>query len=561
MAKKHNRKSANETPLRIIPLGGLDGIGKNMTVIEYGDDMILDDAGLMFPDDIHPGIDYLLPDYTYVLENEDKLRGIIITHGHEDHTGALPFLLGDLNPSVPIYSGKLTLGLIAGKLEEHRIKNPNFREVRSGDHLQLGQLGVDFFSVNHSIPDAMGIVVSSPAGTLLHTGDFKLDQTPIDGVRTDYAAIARFGEAGIDLLMSDSTNATRPGFTPSEAEVGETLRELIGRAKGRVFVASFSSHVHRLQQVCDAAVASGRKVVVTGRSMVTNTRIARELGYLSIRDEDIIDAYDIDKFPGNRVVVMCTGSQGEPLSALARMASGEHRTLQIQEGDTVIISATPVPGNEKAVTQIVNTLSKMGVTVYDKSRWKVHVSGHGSQEELKLMMALTKPKFFMPVHGESLHLRAHAELAKSMGIPAENIFVNENGDVLELRNGKCELGKPVQTGVIYVDGMLISDTTKTMLRDRKRLSEDGVVSIVVTLSKTTRQVEKVAMESRGVSFDAYDPEAIAEVTERLRKTFAKRSGGERDAEADAKLVRDSLSSYLWDAKHCRPMVVPFVTEV
>ena len=318
------------TPLRVIPLGGLDGIGKNMTVIEYGDDMILDDAGLMFPDDNHPGIDLLLPDYTYVLENEDRLRGIIITHGHEDHTGALPYLLADLNPNVPIFSGKLTLGLIAGKLQEHNIKNPNFREVRAGDHVQLGKLGIDFFAVNHSIPDAMGAYITSPAGTILHTGDFKIDETPIDGRRTDFAALARFGEQGVDLLMSDSTNATRPGFTPSEAEVGKTLRDVIARAKGRVFVASFSSHVHRLQQVCDAARAAHRKVVVTGRSMITNTSIARELGCLDIPEEDLVDAFDIDKLPDDKVVVLCTGSQGEPLSALARMVTGEHRTLEIR---------------------------------------------------------------------------------------------------------------------------------------------------------------------------------------------------------------------------------------
>lgn len=561
MARKRSNSASKETPLRIIPLGGLDGIGKNMTVIEYGDDMILDDAGLMFPDDNHPGVDLLLPDYTYVLENEHKLRGIIITHGHEDHTGSLPYLLADLNPNVPIYASKLTLGLISGKLEEHRIKNPNFHEVRSGDHLQLGKLGVDFFSVNHSIPDAMGVFITSPAGTVLHTGDFKLDQTPIDGVRTDYAALARFGAQGVDLLMSDSTNATRKGFTPSEAEVGTTLRDVIARAKGRVFVASFSSHVHRLQQVCDAARAAKRKVVVTGRSMVTNTRIARELGYLDIPEEDIIDAFDIDKFPENRIVVLCTGSQGEPLSALARMATGEHRTLQIQQGDTVIISATPVPGNEKAVTQIVNMLAKIGADVYDKNNAMVHVSGHGSAEELKLMMALTKPRNFMPVHGEATHLRAHARLAQSMGVPESNIFIVDNGDTLEMRGGKVSLGQPVESGVIYVDGLRIGDTNQVVLRDRKKLSEDGIVTVVVSIEGKTGKLVDVQLVARGVSFDITDAGVVDEATERLRKSLAKRSGSPRDNEADTKLVRESLSSYLWDSQHCRPMVVPFVMEV
>lgn len=561
MAKKRTHSAEKDTPLRIIPLGGLDGIGKNMTVIEYGDDMILDDAGLMFPDDNHPGVDLLLPDYTYVLENEHKLRGVIITHGHEDHTGALPYLLADLNPNVPVYSSKLTLGLVAGKLEEHRIKNPNFHEVKSGDHLKLGAFDVDFFSVNHSIPDALGVYISSPAGSLLHTGDFKLDQTPIDGVRTDYSALSRFGAQGVDLLLSDSTNATSKGFTPSEAEVGATLRDVIGRAKGRVFVASFSSHVHRLQQVCDAAVEAGRKVVVTGRSMVTNTRIARELGYLNIDEENIVDAFDIDKFPDNRIVVLCTGSQGEPLSALARMATGEHRTLQIQEGDTVIISATPVPGNEKAVTQIVNMLAKIGADVYDKTRGMVHVSGHGSQEELKLMMALTKPKYFMPVHGEATHLRAHARLAEKMGIPSSHIFVVDNGDTLEMRNGTVSVGQPVESGVIYVDGLRIGDTNQVVLRDRKKLSEDGIVTVLVSITKKTGVFADAQIVAHGVSFDLTDTNVVNDVKDRLRRSLAKHASTPRDLEADTKLVREVLSGYLWDSQHTRPMIVPFVMEV
>ncbi len=561
MAKNNAHASSKETPLRIIPLGGIGEIGMNMTVIEYGDDMILDDAGLMFPDDNHPGVDLLLPDYTYVLEHEDKLRGIIITHGHEDHTGALPYLLADLNPNVPIYATKLTLGLIAGKLEENHIMNPNFHEIRSGDHIQLGVFGIDFFTVNHSIPDGVGLYITSPAGTILHTGDFKLDQTPIDGVRTDYAALARFGEQGVDLLMSDSTNAARSGFTPSEAEVGATLRDIIASAQGRVFVASFSSHIHRLQQVCDAAVAVGRKVVVTGRSMVTNTGIARELGYLDIADEDIIDAYDIDKFPENRVVVLCTGSQGEPLSALARMASGEHRTLQIQEDDTVIISATPIPGNEKAVTQVINALAKIGADVYDKNNAMVHVSGHGSQEELKIMMALTHPKYFLPVHGEEVHLRAHANLAEKMGVPASHIFISEDGDTFEMRHGDLRRGDPVESGVIYVDGMRIGDTNQMVLRDRKKLSDDGIVMAVVSVSSKTGAVEEVRLAARGVYFDVEDKDIVAEALERLKKSFTKHASSTRDEAADTKLVRESLSSFIWDTQHCRPVIVPFVMEV
>ncbi len=560
MAKRKSTQ-AKGPALKVIPLGGLDGIGKNMTVIEYGDDMILDDAGLMFPDDNHPGVDLILPDYTYVLENEDKLRGIIITHGHEDHIGALPYLLQDLNPKVPIYSSKLTLGMIAGRLEEHRIKNPNFKEVKSGDRVQLGKLGVEFFSVNHSIPAAMGAFIQSPAGNVLHTGDFKLDQTPIDGVRTDFAALTRFADEGVDLLMSDSTNANRPGYTPSEAAVGPFLRDVISNAKGRVFVASFSSHIHRLQQVCDAAIASGRKVVVTGRSMLTNTRVARELGYLKIDEEDIIDAFDIDKYPENRVVVLCTGSQGEPLSALARMATGEHKTLQIQEGDTVIISATPVPGNEKAVTQIINTLAKIGADVYDKSRGMVHVSGHASQEELKMLMALTRPKHFMPVHGEATHLRAHAKLAQDMGVDEDNIFILDNGESLEMRDHRVTRGKTVESGVIYVDGLRIADTDQMVLADRKRLSEDGLVSVVATFSRRTSTLVGLQLSAKGVSFDAEAPGCVTLLTERVKKAIAKRAASLESREAVDKVVRDTVSSHLWETWHSRPVIVSFVVEV
>ena len=357
--KPHEPMAAKKSsPLKIIPLGGLDGIGKNMTVFECGDDMVLVDAGLMFPDDSQPGIDLVLPDYTYVLENEEKLRGIVVTHGHEDHTGSLPYLLQDLNNKVPIFSSKLTLGFIEGKLSEFRIRAPKFREVKGGSHVNLGGISLDFFSMTHSIPGALGVFIRTNQGTVMHTGDFKLDQTPIDGVTPDYAAISRFAKQGIDLLLSDSTNATVPGFTKSEAEVGPNLLHAIKNAPGRVFVASFSSHIHRLQQICDAARKCGRKVVVTGRSMLTNTRVARELGYLNIDDADIIDAFDIDNLPDDKIVVMCTGSQGEPLSALSRMANGEHKTLSIHEGDTVILSATPVPGNEKAVQQVVNSLGQ-----------------------------------------------------------------------------------------------------------------------------------------------------------------------------------------------------------
>lgn len=550
------------SPLKIIPLGGLDGIGKNMTVFECGDDMVLVDAGLMFPDDSQPGIDLVLPDYTYVLENEEKLRGIVVTHGHEDHTGSLPYLLQDLNNKVPIFSSKLTLGFIEGKLSEFRIRAPKFREVKGGSHVNLGGISLDFFSMTHSIPGALGVFIRTNQGTVMHTGDFKLDQTPIDGVTPDYAAISRFAKQGIDLLLSDSTNATVPGFTKSEAEVGPNLLHAIKNAPRRVFVASFSSHIHRLQQICDAARKCGRKVVVTGRSMLTNTRVARELGYLNIDDADIIDAFDIDNLPDDKIVVMCTGSQGEPLSALSRMANGEHKTLSIREGDTVILSATPVPGNEKAVQQVVNSLAKLGCDVWDKNRALVHVSGHGSQEELKLLMAMAKPTYFMPVHGEAVHLRAHAQLARKMGIKDDHIFILDNGDTLEMRGGIVKRGTPVESGVVYVDGLRIGDTDPIVLRDRQKLANDGMVTAVAIVSLKHKKIEAIEFSGRGVSFaidDQFSEDASASIMKTIEKgKFSFTSSG---SDAIRKAVRDSLSNFIWSRTRTRPMIIPVVMEV
>jgi len=554
MAKK-------QPPLKIIPLGGLDGIGKNMTVFEYGNDMFLLDAGLMFPDDEQPGIDLVLPDYTYVLENEHKLRGIVITHGHEDHTGALPYVLMDLNTTVPVYSSKLTLGLIEGKLAEHNIKNVPFREVANGDTVKLGAFSITFFSMTHSIPAGFGSFIKTPAGTVLHTGDFKLDQTPIDGITPNFNAINAFGAEGVDLLMSDSTNATVPGFTGSEAAVGPTLRHIIKNAPGRVFVASFSSHIHRLQQVCDASVSVGRKVVVTGRSMITNTKIARELGYLKIADANIIDAYDVDRIPDDRIVVLCTGSQGEPLSALSRMANGEHKSLSIRSSDTVIISATPVPGNEKSVTSIINALSKVGCDIHDKSNGLVHVSGHASQEELKLVMAMTRPTYFMPVHGEAMHLRAHARLAEQMGVPSKRIFIMDNGDSLEMRNHKVSRGAGIDSGVVYVDGLSVTDANPVVLRDRQKLAQDGIITCVVALTGKKRRINVVQISGRGVSF-VNDEELMSGARTLVRSTIEHLIAQESPSlESMRKDMRSALSSFIWSRTHTRPMVIPVVMEV
>lgn len=547
--------------LRIIPLGGLDAIGKNMTAFECDGDMILDDAGLMFPDDDHPGIDLILPDYTYVLENADKLRGIVITHGHEDHTGSLPYLLKDLDRTVPIYATKLTLGLIEGKFAEHRIKNAKLIEIKPGDQIKLGCMTVDFFAVNHSIPGAVGLFLQSPAGNVLHTGDFKLDQTPIDGVHTDFGALARFGEIGVDLMMSDSTNAMNPTFTPSEAEVGKTLAQIISQAKGRVIIASFASHIHRMQQICDAAIANGRKVVVTGRSMVQNTDIARKLGYLNISDNDLIDAYDLKGTPSEKVVIMCTGSQGEPLSALARIANGEHRTIDIERGDTVIISATPVPGNEKAVTRVINSLAKIGADVYDKSRARVHVSGHASAEELKIVLSIVKPRAFMPVHGEATHLRAHARLAIATGVPEENVYVVENGDTLSLTARGVEIGEPVQSGIVYVDGLSVGDTSQDVLDERNTLGNQGFASVAAAISFDRKEIlGEPQVEMHGITGgdDYYlSDEARSVVLNAMRRSLGK-DGGPKDVR---KVARDSLLSLLWERTKQRPMVIVNIIEV
>lgn len=547
--------------LKIIPLGGLDGIGKNMTVLEYGKDMILVDAGLMFPDDDQPGIDLILPDYSYVLENEHKLKGILITHGHEDHTGALPYLLMDLNNKVPIYASKLTNGLIKGKLVEHRLNKQQLIDVTPREHIQLGNFGVDFFSMTHSIPGAFGLYIQTPEGTVMHTGDFKLDQTPIDGVTPDFQALAKFGAKGVDLLLSDSTNSNVPGFTGSEASVGKSLYDIIKNATGRVFVASFSSHIHRLQQICNAAVKTKRKIVVTGRSMVTNIKVAKELGYLKVPNNLIIDAFDTDKIQGEKIIVLCTGSQGEPLSALARMATGEHKTLSIRKDDTVIISATPVPGNEKSVQSIINSLSKIGCTIFDKSNAHVHVSGHASQEELKLVLAMVKPTYFAPVHGEAVHLRSHAGLGKIMGIPEDHIFILENGDTLVMKNHQVHEGKTIDTGVFFVDGMRISDADSFVLRDRQKLSNDGLITCVASVSKRFHTASDIEIATRGTSF-AEDADVMDGAERIVRETIerqAKQKGA--NSESMKKAIRNDLSNFIWTKTHTRPMIVPVVLEV
>jgi ribonuclease J len=555
----------NGNRLRVIPLGGLDGIGKNMTVLECGDDMVVIDAGIMFPDDDHPGVDLILPDFSYIVKRREKLRAIVITHGHEDHTGALPYLLKALDRRVPVLGTKLTLGLIRGKLEEHRLKlkNVKLQEIRGGSHVSVGLFAFDFFAVNHSIPDGVGIFVRTPAGNIVHTGDFKLDQTPIDGRLVDYGALTKFSKMGVDLLMSDSTNAETPGVTRSEASVGPVLRQIIENAEHRVIAASFSSHIHRVQQICDAAVGAGRKVVVTGRSMITNTSIARELGYLVVDDNDIIDAAQASHLPPEKVLVMCTGSQGEPLSALARMANGDHKTVTVEQGDTVIIAATPVPGNEKAVNRVINRLAKAGVTVAHRGTLHVHVSGHGAAEELKLMLNLVRPRFFMPIHGETRHLVAHAALAQEVGIPKENVFVLDNGDCLELNKSGARVTESVEHGVVYVDGLGVGDVGQVVLRDRQLLAQDGIATVVVTIdAQTGRLISDPDLITRGLALGSEGDALIADAQARIVQTLAKTyKEGATDQAVIRKAVRDSLSQLLWERTRSRPMIIPVVVEV
>ena len=562
--KKQERKTdKSKVKLKVIALGGLDGIGKNMTVFEYGNDIIVVDAGLMFPGDDHPGIDLILPDYTYILENARRLRAIIITHGHEDHTGTLPYLLKDLElSSVQIMGSKLTLAFIDAKLAEHKIDNARFREVQAGDHVAIGSFGCDFFSVSHSIPASLGVFIRTPVGNVLHTGDFKLDQTPIDGVHTDFAAISRFAKAGVHLLLSDSTNANNQNFTKSEAEVGKVLKQIVANAEKRVIVASFSSHIHRIQQVCDAAFAADRKVAVTGRSMLTNTKIARDLGYLNVDQESLIDAYTAKDIPPDKIVILCTGSQGEPLSALARMANGEHRTIEIEEGDTVIISATPVPGNENDVTRVINSLAKIGARIYDKQRALVHVSGHAGAEELKLMLTLVQPKYFMPIHGETIHLRAHAELAQEVGIPKENIFLLETGDVLLIDEDGIEIGEPVESGIVFVDGLSVGDVSAVVLKDRVTLANDGIVTVVCMIrTKDSTLIGKPEVIMRGVS-GGDEQGLIDELIALATYTVTRFSPRYRHNPSSMKrALREEISGFLWERCRRRPMIIPLIMDV
>lgn len=546
---------------KIIPLGGLNEIGKNMTVYQYEDDIFIVDCGMAFPEDELLGIDVVLPDITYLKKNASKVKGIVLTHGHEDHIGAIPYFLRDLD--VPIYGTRLTLGLVANKLKEHRL-NPKLITIVPGQVIKLGVFEIEPIRVCHSIADAVAFAITTPYGKVIQTGDFKIDFTPIDGQTMDLHRFAQLGQEGVLALLSDSTNVMREGYTMSESSVGDTFEEIFRHATSRIIVASFASNVHRVQQIINAAFLNNRKVAFSGRSMVNVSNVALELGYLKIPVSDmIIDIKDIGRYPENELVVITTGSQGEPMSALARMANSEHRNMEIVPGDLVILSSSPIPGNEKSVYKIINQLTKKGAKMIYESLADVHVSGHAKQEELKLLQALVKPKYFIPVHGEYVMLDKHKQVAMSMGMNEKNIFILNNGSVLEFAADGAKIGKSVPAGRVFIDGLGVGDVGNIVLRDRKHLSEDGLIIIVVAISSATGEViNGPDLISRGFVY-VRESEALMEgarnvIEEELKKCYAKNI---KDWASLKSSVRDALSQYIYQSTKRSPMILPVFMEV
>ncbi|MGI6648264.1 MAG: ribonuclease J [Bacillota bacterium] len=552
---------ATSEKLNIIPLGGLGEIGKNMTVIRYGQDIVVVDCGLKFPEDELLGIDVVIPDVQYLKENREHVRAIVLTHGHEDHIGALPYVLRDL--SVPVYGTQLTIGILKQKLLEHDLPEVDLRVIKPRDLVRLGCFKVEFFRVSHSIADAVGIAVHTPIGVVVHTGDFKMDQTPIDGVVMDYHKLAELGNQGVLVLLSDSTNAEKPGYTKSERVVGESFEETFRNASGRIIVATFASNVHRLQQAITMAEKYGRRVAVIGRSMENVVRIAHELGYLRLPEGILIEMGEINRIAPERLVVLTTGSQGEPMSALTRMAMADHRWVEIVPGDTVVISAIPIPGNEKLVARTIDLLFKEGAEVIYEAAAGMHVSGHANQEELKLMINLTRPRFFVPVHGEYRHLKKHAQLAQCVGIPAENIFVADNGQILEFTRDKGYKNGRVAAGRVLVDGLGVGDVGNIVLRDRKQLSEEGIMIIVVTISKESGMVMAGPdIVSRGFVYVRESEALMEEARERVRQALEKCEMRQVTEWATIKSnIREVLGKFLYERTRRRPMILPIVMEV
>lgn len=553
--------SKGQQKLQVIPLGGLGEIGKNMTVFRVDDEILLVDAGLMFPEDDMLGIDLVIPDITYLLENREKIKAIVLTHGHEDHIGALPYVLKQID--VPVYGTRLTLGILTGRLKEHSVSCDKLQPVAPGDVINIGCFSVGFIRVNHSIPDAVGLSIRTPVGMVVHTGDYKLDYTPIDGEMTDFRRFSDLGNRGVLLLLADSTNAEREGHTPSERTVGAAFDKAFHNAKQRIIVATFSSNVHRIQQVIDTAVRYKRKVAVLGRSMVNVVSISLELGYIHAPEGTIIDIDEINFYSPNQIVVITTGSQGEPMSALTRMAVGEHRKVTIVPGDTIIISATPIPGNEKLVSKTIDHLLKLGANVIYGRGEGIHVSGHASQEEIKLMHNLVRPKFFIPVHGEYRHLIKHAKLAQELGMPKENIFISENGQVLEFTRDTGAVAGKVTAGRVLVDGLGVGDVGNIVLRDRRQLSQDGILIIVLTMNKETGEVVSGPdIVSRGFVYVRESEELMDEARERVEQALD-RCLAERTMEWGSikSNIRDALGRYLFDKTRRRPMILPIIMEI
>lgn len=564
--KKHNSKKTSKAPakpLRIAFLGGLNEVGKNITMFEYKDDIILVDSGLAFPDEDMPGIDLVIPDFSYIEKNADRVKGICITHGHEDHIGSLAYLLKSVN--VPVYSTRLTNGLIEGKLKEHNLLgSAKLNVVKPGESVKLGEFDVEFIHVNHSIPDAVGLAIKTAAGTVIHTGDFKIDTTPIDGEMIDIARFAELGKEGVLCLMADSTNAERPGFTESESKVGASFDMLFRKAgKRRIIVATFASNIHRVQQIINVAEQLGRKVALSGRSLENVVAVAAELGYLHVPEGILIKLDMINKYPEDQVVLITTGSQGEPMSALTRMAFSDHRKVAIGPNDYVIISATPIPGNEKTVSRVINELMKLGAEVVYEKMYDVHVSGHACKEELKLMLGIVKPRYFIPVHGEQKHLSKHASLAEAMGIPSENIIIADNGTYLELCESYIKKIGTVPAGRVFVDGSGVGDVGSVVLKDRKHLAEDGIIIVVATIDGATGElVSGPDVVSRGFVFvkEAGDLIKDAENTayETMMKLYDKKI---YDWGTIKSRVRDDVSRLMYERTKRSPMILPILMEI
>ncbi|HWI21605.1 MAG TPA: ribonuclease J [Baekduia sp.] len=552
------------TKLRVLPLGGLGEIGKNMTVVEYDGRIVVVDVGLRFPTAEQVGIDLVLPDFSYLREHVDAIEGIVITHGHEDHLGCLPWLLRELGQDIPVFGGPLTMAMARSKLDEHRLKDVPVTDVDCGDEFELGPFTIELIHMTHSIPDATAVALTCDLGTMLITGDYKFDQTPVDGKPADVQRLAELGREGLLLLCGDSTNADRAGFSPSESIAGPHLEEQFGRCEGRIIVTCFASNIHRVQQVVDAAHAHGRKVCLLGRSMRKNVNIGKMLGHIDVPDGMLVQPREVEDFPDHKMVVISTGSQGEPLSALRRMAYRDHKQINLHDGDTVVFSATPIPGNERAVNDTVNRLYQIGCDVITTADAPIHASGHGYQEEIKLMLNLTQPKYVMPFHGDHKRIKLHGDLAIATGVDPERVFSGENGLPLEIDEQGAKFGKPERAGMIYVDGVDIGDPTDVALRDRKMLSGDGIFVVVATISEQSGlTVADPEIIFRGVPYSDKDAEGLhddlREAVENSIEAAAKQ--GVREPDLIQTHLHDDLGKFIYDRLRRRPMVLPVVVEV